>query len=79
MLSFFPLDVLDGILDVIVSVSEEFLSYSSNLVLPSRSLVICFCGGSKHLVHIKDSLRGDFRCCVLLFVVFVVIYMYKNR
>ena len=28
MLSFFPLDVLDGILDLIESVSEGFLTYS---------------------------------------------------
>ena len=28
MLSFFPLDVLDEIWDVIESVSEEFLTYS---------------------------------------------------
>ena len=29
VLSFFPLDVLDGILDLIESVSEGFLTYSS--------------------------------------------------
>ena len=28
VLSFFPLDVLDGIWDLIESVSEEFLTYS---------------------------------------------------
>ena len=31
MLSFFPLDVLDEILDVIESFSEEFLIYSFNI------------------------------------------------
>ena len=31
MLSFFPLDVLDGIWDLIESVSEEFLTYSFKL------------------------------------------------
>ena len=30
VLSFFPLDVLDGIWDLIESVSEGFLTYSSN-------------------------------------------------
>ena len=30
VLSFFPLDVLDGILDLIESVSEGFLTYSYN-------------------------------------------------
>ena len=33
VLSFFPLDVLDEIWDVIESVSEGFLTYSSNLEL----------------------------------------------
>ena len=33
VLSFFPLDVLDGIWDLIESVSEGFLTYSSVLVL----------------------------------------------
>ena len=31
VLSFFPLDVLDGIWDLIESVSEGFLTYSSNI------------------------------------------------
>ena len=33
MLSFFPLDVLDEIWDLIESVSEGFLTYSYNLLL----------------------------------------------
>ena len=32
VLSFFPLDVLDGIWDLTESVSEGFLTHSSNLV-----------------------------------------------
>ena len=32
VLSFFPLDVLDGIWDLIESVSEGFLTYSSNVL-----------------------------------------------
>ena len=38
MLSFFPLDVLDEILDLIESVSEGFLTYSSiwfRMLIPS--------------------------------------------
>ena len=31
VLSFFPLDVLDGIWDIIESVSEGFLTYSFNV------------------------------------------------
>ena len=31
VLSFFPLDVLDGIWDLIESVSEGFLTYSCNI------------------------------------------------
>ena len=34
VLSFFPLDVLDGIWDLIESVSEEFLTYSFTLLSP---------------------------------------------
>ena len=33
VLSFFPLDVLDGICDLIESVSEGFLTYSYNNAL----------------------------------------------
>ena len=32
MLSFFPRDVLDEILDLIESVSEDFPTYSSNVI-----------------------------------------------
>ena len=34
VLSFFPLDVLDGILDLIESVSEGFLTYSFKPISP---------------------------------------------
>ena len=33
VLSFFPLDVLDGIWDLIESVSEGFLTYSYNMTI----------------------------------------------
>ena len=36
VLSFFPLDVLDGILDLIESVSEGFLTYSNFQILEVR-------------------------------------------
>ena len=35
VLSFFPRDVLDEILNLIESVSEDFPSYSSNLAMPA--------------------------------------------
>ena len=43
VLSFFPLDVLDGILDLIESVSEGFLTYSST----SESCVKSTCNINK--------------------------------
>ena len=42
MLSFFPLDVLDEIWDVIESVSEGFLTYSF-LPLPQQAIFVYVC------------------------------------
>ena len=42
VLSFFPLDVLDEIWDLIESISEGFLTYSS---LPSKTTVKCHISG----------------------------------
>ena len=41
VLSFFPLDVLDGIWDLIESVSEGFLTYSSIFEGLVRYLSVC--------------------------------------
>ena len=49
MLSFFPLDVLDGIWDLIESVSEEFLTYSSILKNVNRQNSVNNVGGVKVL------------------------------
>ena len=42
VLSFFPLDVLAGIWDLIESVSEGFLTYSLVIVHPNKVEFICF-------------------------------------
>ena len=42
MLSFFPRDVLDEILDLIESVSEGFPSYSLHIMHNTRILLCCF-------------------------------------
>ena len=51
VLSFFPLDVLDEVWDLIGSVSEGFLTYSYWI----QPLALSFCSDSKHLVHTKVS------------------------
>ena len=91
VLSFFPRDVLDEILNLIESVSEGFPSYSQRIV-PRR----LFCFGSLVILDVarcylwlftlysrpKAALLfwffGDFRCGALLFMVILVIYKYKN-
>ena len=55
VLSFFPRDVLDEILNLIESVSEDFPSYSSHIVVtaePVSMRAVHFCP----LIKIKDSL-----------------------
>ena len=45
VLSFFPLDVLDEIWDLIESVSEGFLTYSYFIAgIPKAALLFCFFG-----------------------------------
>ena len=62
LLSFFPRGVLDEILNLIESVSEDFPSYFSNFIAgrPKAALLFWFFGG--------------FRCGVPLFTVMLVIY-----
>ena len=43
VLSFFPLDVLDEIWDLIESVSEGFLTYSSLLLSPAKGILFSLC------------------------------------
>ena len=45
VLSFFPLDVLDEIWDLIESVSEGFLTYS-HLLLPKKNQIWILCQNS---------------------------------
>ena len=42
MLSFFPLGVLDEILNLIESVSEEFPSYSSKSIFHLQIIGVCY-------------------------------------
>ena len=59
VLSFFPLDVLDGIWDLIESVSEGFLTYSLifKLELVKTDNLVCFCRGFiLHLIE-DDSIN----------------------
>ena len=65
MLSFFPRDVLDEILNLIESVSEGF--QNSNFIAGCPKAALLF------------WLFSDFRCGVPLFIVILVIYKYKNR
>ena len=62
VLSFFPRDVLDEILNLIGSVSEGFPSYS----------YICYCLKGK--AALLFWFFGGFRCGVPLFIVMLVIY-----
>ena len=43
VLSFFPLDVLDGIWDLIESVSERFLTYSCEWKKLKKCIFGCYC------------------------------------
>ena len=65
MLSFFPLDVLDDILDLIESVSEGFLTYFSNMVQAENKQVVytySVAGNAFHSVHCcKDSRNSTCR------------------
>ena len=51
MLSFFPLDVLDEILNLIESVSEGFTSYSFIHYIATYSDLVCIAGLEKMLVN----------------------------
>ena len=52
MLSFFPLDVLDEIRDLIESVSEGFLTYSSMKLVHVRTVTLsCMVGFDNNLVQ----------------------------
>ena len=64
MLSFFPRDVLDEILNLIESVSEGFPSYSQLVKAPP---VIFIAGRPK--AALLFWFFGDFRCGALLFMV----------
>ena len=70
MLSFFPLDVLDEICDVIESVSEGFLTNSCivHLIIRGHSIVLCFHGKLRNLklgnmvhLHIFRTMGNIFR------------------
>ena len=61
VLSFFPLDVLDGIWDLIESVSEGFLTYSIKLL---KDLFCVHCSSIGQLVMKEDTdvSGGKLRC-----------------
>ena len=92
MLSFFPLDVLDEILNLIESVSEDFPSYSSYGVYISQLIQFARVSSdvddfnTRNKVLTATLLRqayrwffGDFRCGVPLFIVILVICKYEKR
>ena len=62
VLSFFPLDVLDGIWDLIESVSERFLTFSS-LIEDKRFI------RSHHNCYVQIYKKGDYK---------LYIHIYKN-
>ena len=67
MLSFFPRGVLDEILNLIESVSEEFPSYS--LIKPPGDFV-----AGRPKAVLLFWFFGGLRCGVPLFIVMLVIY-----
>ena len=68
VLSFFPLDVLDEIWDVVESVSERFLTYSKLVQAPGKFIA------GRPKAALLFWFFGGFRCGVPLFIVMLVIY-----
>ena len=73
MLSFFPRDVLDEICDLIVSVSEGFLSSfleSNNLISKNQAVFRKNYSNNDHLVRLESFIRDAFitkEHCVAIF------------
>ena len=56
VLSFFPPDVLDEIWDLIESVSEGFLTYSSTFIVCHRLLIWCDQHNNDYPMYLLDRL-----------------------
>ena len=72
MLSFFPLDVLDGIWDLIESVSEGFLTYTSVSFDAMNFLKYCFVLNSLH--HYSSKTRQ----LNMLLIIYLILYSFTD-